>query len=106
MPIFPYLVLALYLAIGVISILAALLSLRRWKRRISKQPFPLEKIQLAIWGILVAVGIALCATHNLPVGMFLILLAQFLPRGSKGIARESNNNIYTECKFHLSYREE
>jgi hypothetical protein len=79
-PIFTYLVLAAYLGVGAVTVLAAIACLIRWRRRIKKRYIPLEKIQLVIWVVLLAIGVAFSAAYSLAVGLILILSAQFLPR--------------------------
>ncbi len=81
LPALVYWVLAIYLACGVLAVLAALAALRRWRRCTPRQTVPLAEIQLGIWMILAATGIAVAVSHSLAVGLLLILLAQFLPRG-------------------------
>jgi hypothetical protein len=77
-----YVAVMLYFAIGVLVTLAALARFRRWRRRTPRQGVPLAQIQLVIWMILVATGISVSVGHSLSVGLLLILLAQFLPRGA------------------------
>jgi len=92
MPILVYLALAVYLVIGNLIMLAAIVTLKRWKRQISKKPIPLEKMQLAIWGVLVIIGAALCAMHHFAIGLILVLSAQFLPRSYGRTVRETKKN--------------
>jgi len=92
MPILVYLILAAYLGIGTLIVVAAIITLRRWKRLISEKLIPLEKMQLAFWIVLVATGIAFCSMHYFAVGLILVLSAQFLPRSWGKIVKENKKN--------------
>lgn len=88
MPALVYFALALYLGIGIVSVLAAFAILKRRKKQISGKYIPLENIQIAIWLMLLIAGIIFSAAYSLAVGLILILLAQFLPWGRKKTARQ------------------
>jgi len=88
MPILVYLVLAVYLGIGTLIVVAAIVTHKRLKKQVSKKNIPLEKIQLALWIVLVTAGIAFCTTHHFGIGLILVLSSQFLPRSWRKIARQ------------------
>lgn len=69
--------------------LATVLGIRRWRKRISKESIFLGKIQLVVWGILVISGFAFGMFGNLPLGILLILLAQLLPRFEKKLVKQA-----------------
>lgn len=77
-----YIAMMLSFAVGVLVTLAALARFNRWRRRLPRRTVPLAEVQLGIWIILVAAGIALSVTRSLTAGLLLILLAQLLPRGA------------------------
>ena len=81
LPVFVYIGLCFYLGIGIVSVAAAIVSQRRWGRQILKRRFPLEKGQMIIWAGLVAAGTIIIIRYRLNVGLLLILLAQYLPKG-------------------------
>ena len=89
LPIFTYLILVLYLTAGIVPLLAISVTIKRLRRQVSQKPIPFENIQLAIWTIFVTAGVLFCVFHNVTVGLLLILLTQFLPRGYGRIVRES-----------------
>jgi len=90
-PILVHLILAAYLGIGTLILVAAIAAPRRWKRQISRKPIPFEKIQLVIWLIFVIVGAVICAMHYFAIGLIVILSAQFLPRSWGRIAGGNKN---------------
>ncbi len=91
LPIFTFLVLVLYLTAGIVTLLAVFVTIKRLRRQVSQKHIPFENIQLAIWIIFVTAGVLFCIVHNVTVGLILILLAQFLPRGFGRIVRESKH---------------
>ncbi|MHC4642790.1 MAG: hypothetical protein ACYS32_14195 [Planctomycetota bacterium] len=84
-----YLAMIFYLGVGSLFVLATVLGIRRWKKRISKEPIFLGKIQLVLWGILVVSGFAFGMFGNLPLGIPLLLLAQLLPRFEKKFVKQA-----------------
>jgi len=94
MPILVYLVLAAYLVISILIMIAAILSFRRWKKLVSEKLIPWEKVQLAIWFMLITTCIVLCCIHCVAIGLILVLSAQFLPRSYGEIARGNSNKAY------------
>jgi hypothetical protein len=91
LPIFTYLILALYLTAGIVPLLAVYITIKRLRRQVSQKPIPFENIQLTIWTIFVIAGVLFCIVHNVIVGLFLMLFAQFLPRGYGRTVRERPN---------------
>jgi hypothetical protein len=85
LPLFVFCVLAAYMLCGIFGILAAIFSLKRWKKRFLPEHVVLEKTQLAFWCLLVAAGVLLSIWGVLYLGVLLILLGQFLPKGEKYI---------------------
>jgi hypothetical protein len=83
LPVFVYLVLLIYLWVGIVMVFATLAAFRRRRRRFFAKTFPLVKIQFVIWLILVIGGITACAAYNLAIGLVVILAGQFLPLGLK-----------------------
>ena len=79
-PILVYLILGAYLSIGTLIVVAAILAIKRCKRLISEKPIRLEKMQSALWLVLVATSVVLCSMHYFAIGLILVLSAQFLPR--------------------------
>jgi hypothetical protein len=79
--------LALYAGIGFLLVLIALITLRRWKKRIAKDRLPYGILQVAVWISLSLIGVILCVTYELRYGLLLILLAQLLPRGEKTLPK-------------------
>jgi hypothetical protein len=84
LPVFVYLVLLIYLCVGIVMVFAALAAFRRRRRRFFVKTLLHVKIQFAIWLILVIGGITACAAYNLAIGLVLILAGQFLPRSVRG----------------------
>lgn len=78
-----YLGLILYLGIGVVCMSAFWMVFRNWRRRASKEPIVFEKLQLAVWILLVVTGLVVAVSYRLPIGLLFILAAQFLPVGGK-----------------------
>jgi len=80
-----YLLLTGYFGVGLLLISTPVLQFRPWRRDIPRKPIPLARAQFTIWAILVVAGIAVGLAWKLPVGILLLLFAQFLPRGAKRI---------------------
>ena len=77
---FTYLALALYFAAGAVPLMASFVAFKKWKKQISQKTVPVENIQFAAWIILVAAGVLVCFIHTIFIGLFVILLAQLIPR--------------------------
>lgn len=96
LPAFVYIVLCMYLAGGIFIVTAAIISHRYRHKQVHKGNYPLVKVQLAIWGVLIIAGIAFAVGYRLEIGLLLILLAQLLPRSfTKSIPKENESNVVT-----------
>jgi hypothetical protein len=81
-----YWVLIAFLAAGILPVLASLAALRSWRKRTLPGSAPFARTQLALWVILVVAGIVVGFTHSMILGLLLLLLGQFLPRGERKTA--------------------
>jgi hypothetical protein len=94
LPAFIYIVLCIYLGVGLFIVTAVIISHRYSRRQMHRKIYPLAKVQLATWGVLVITGIALAVGYRLEIGLLLILLAQLLPRGfTKSTTKENESNV-------------
>jgi len=97
LPAFVYIVLCIYLGTGLLVVVAAIISHRNRQKQIFKKNYPLVKVQLATWAVLVTGGIILSIVYRLDIGLLLILLAQFLPRGfAKSASKEDKSDVTSE----------
>jgi hypothetical protein len=86
-----YVVIALlaYLAVAALLLIAAWLSVRRWRRN-PDRPVPAEILQLAAWLVLLLSSLSLLFFGLLRPGLIILLLAQFLPLARRSAARPSD----------------
>ncbi len=91
LPGFVYILLLCYFGAGLLLVLLQLLTLRRWRRRISQRHVPAARAQFAIWAALVVAGVTLVITWSLAIGLILVLCAQFLPRRRKAVMEETGD---------------
>jgi hypothetical protein len=82
-PLVVYLGVLFYLGAGALCIIPAVGSVVRWRKRAPQCDFPLPKVQLAIWVVLLLGGVIVLLLSNVVVGAAFLLAAQLLPRGEK-----------------------
>ena len=93
LPAFVYVVLCVYLGGGLFTVTAAIISHRHRRKKMHNRNYPLVKVQVAVWGVLILAGIALAIGYQLGIGLLFILLAQLLPRGfKKSNPKENKSN--------------
>jgi len=90
-----FVILSLYLGLGLLLTLITIRNLRRLRGSNSINPPPLPKTQIAIWHILVLSAIALLVIDHLLPAVALLTVAQFLPRGDKTatVPTRKNNQL-------------
>jgi len=91
-PLVVYLALCLYVFLGLSCIVSAFGSVRRWRKRLPNSHIPAPHWQLGLWAALLVSGIAGALCFNKPIGILIILLAQFLPRLSDKTTGDTQEN--------------
>jgi hypothetical protein len=80
LPGFFYIVLGLYLVVGVAVVTGTLRGLRRQRRRMAERYVPLAKAQFLIWIALLATAAVLLTAGRVTPGLIALLVALLLPR--------------------------
>ena len=75
-----YLVILLYVTVGVLGVGLAIRLPRRWKSRVEAQVIPMPRLQLSIWLGLFLAGLVMVMLSNAFIGGVLLVSAQLLPR--------------------------
>jgi hypothetical protein len=84
LPFVVYVGISIYALLGAVIIGFSGVSIRKWYTvRLAKYYFPLQYFQLLGWFILMTTGLVICTFLHSLVGIFIVLLAQFLPRGQE-----------------------
>lgn len=82
-----YLALLCYLGIGLAAAVSAIRGFAGWRKNKPQLSVPWSTLQLVFWLVLLTGGSILLVLGNLPLGLLLVLLAQFLPRTRKASQR-------------------
>jgi len=97
LPTFVYIVLCMYLGASLLLVMAVVISHRYKQKQSLKKHYPFMKVQLAVWVVIITGGIVLAVEYRLDIGLLLILLAQFLPRGfAKSASKEDKSSVASE----------
>ncbi len=80
LPGFFYIVLGLYLVVGLAVVIGTLRGLRRQRRRMAEYRVPLAKAQFLIWLALLTTATVLLIMSRFTPGLIVLLLALLLPR--------------------------
>jgi hypothetical protein len=77
-----YIGILFYAVLGIAIIAIPIKSIRKWPlKRIAEANFPVPYLQLLVWSALVVSGLVLFLVRDSGIGIFCLLLAQFLPKG-------------------------
>lgn len=88
MPSIVYVILFCYLAFAIRLIWGAYSRIKRWQKKIAREPIFLGKTQVILWAIIVIAGFTAGFMGNLRVSIVLILSAQLLPRLEKKVQQK------------------
>jgi hypothetical protein len=80
LPGFVYVYVGIYFVLGFLFVAVGLLSLRRWRRRVSTGAVPNLQVQAALWTVMAGTAVVFAICGDTKVAMIVMLLAQLLPR--------------------------